>query len=69
VREHNPSGLTGDIEEGAISTGLVHLADISYRLGRTLQFDPATLSCSGDEEANAMFTRPYRARFVVPARD
>jgi hypothetical protein len=68
VRDHNPSSLTGDIEEGAISTSLVHLANISYRLGRTLQFDPATLRCSGDEEANAMFTRPYRAPFVVPAR-
>ena len=31
------SDLNADIEEGAISTVLVHLANISYRLGRTLQ--------------------------------
>ncbi len=49
-------------------TTLVHLANISYRLGRSLQFDAATYSCRGDAEANAMFTRAYRAPFVVPER-
>jgi len=28
-----------EIEEGAASTVLVHLANISYRLGRTVHFD------------------------------
>ncbi len=31
---------------------LVHLANISYRLGRTLNFDAASYSCAGDAEAN-----------------
>ena len=38
----------------------MHLANISYRVGRTLTFDSETLSCVGDPEANRMFTRNYR---------
>ncbi len=66
VRSGNHSDLNAPIEEGAISTTLVHLANISYRLGRTLQFDADSYSCIGDKEANAMFRREYRKPFVVP---
>jgi len=66
VRSRKRAGLNAEIEEGAISTTLVHLANISYRLGRTLQFDAQSYCCTGDEEATAMFSRPYRAPFVVP---
>ena len=66
VRSRKREDLRAEIEEGAISTTLVHLANISYRLGRTLHFDAKTYSCIGDEEANRMFTRPqYRAPFAV----
>ena len=65
VRSRKPSDLNAPIEEGAISTTLVHLANISYRLRRSLHFDAATYSCPGDEEANAMFRRQYREPFVV----
>ena len=58
-REH----LNAEIEEGAISTTLVHLANISYRLGRTLNFDAATYSVKGDPEANKMFTRDTARAF------
>jgi hypothetical protein len=44
----------------------VHLANISYRLGRTIHWDAKTLRCVGDEEANKMLTRDYRAPYVVP---
>jgi hypothetical protein len=44
----------------------MHLANISYRLGRNLNFDASTLSVTGDAVANAMFTRQYREGFVVP---
>ena len=30
--------------------------------------DPETWSCKGDQEATAMFTRDYRAPFVVPEK-
>ena len=66
VRSRKASGLNAPIEEGAISTTLVHLANISYRLGRSLHFDAASYSCVGDAEANRMFTREYRKPFVVP---
>jgi hypothetical protein len=46
----------------------MHLANISYRVGRTLHWDPKTLTCVGDPQANALLTRTYRAPFVVPAK-
>jgi predicted dehydrogenase len=67
VRSRKREDLKAEIEEGAISMVSLHLGNISYRLGRTLHFDPQTMRCIGDEEANAMFTRTqYRAPFVVP---
>jgi predicted dehydrogenase len=68
VRSRKPSDLNAPMEEGAPSVILIHLANISYRLGRTLHFDPVTLTCKGDAEANKMFTRNYRAPFVVPEK-
>ncbi len=66
VRSRKLSDQNAPIEEGAISTMLVHLANISYRVGRTLTFDSTTYSCVGDDEANRMFSRKYRAPFMVP---
>jgi predicted dehydrogenase len=68
VRSRKQSDLNAPIEEGYMSTVLVHLANISYRLGRTLEFDAQNLSCKGDPEATRMFTRQYRAPFVVPEK-
>ncbi len=66
VRSGKHADLNAPIEEGAISTTLVHLANISYQVGRTLHFDATTYSCIGDDAANRMFKRTYRAPFVVP---
>jgi predicted dehydrogenase len=66
VRSRKRADLTAEIAEGAISTTLIHLANISYRLGRTVNFDSASYACVGDKEANEMFTRHYRQGFVVP---
>jgi predicted dehydrogenase len=66
VRSRKVSDLHAPIQEGAISTALVHLANISYRLGRTLHFDAANYACTGDAEANRMFKREYRKPYVVP---
>ncbi|MBM3785977.1 MAG: Gfo/Idh/MocA family oxidoreductase [Acidobacteria bacterium] len=57
-----------DIEEGAISSVLMHLGNISYRLGRSIEFDAASYSCPRDSEANKMFSRKYRAPFAVPEK-
>ena len=66
VRERKRSMLNAEIEEGAISCTLIHLANISYRLGRTLHFDAASMRCRGDEEANRLLRRPYRQPWVHP---
>ncbi len=67
VRSRKREDQLAEIEEGALSTMLIHLANISYRTGRTLHFDPDTYSCKGDAEATAMFARSEsRAPFVVP---
>jgi predicted dehydrogenase len=68
VKSRNYKTLNGDVEEGVTSADLVHMANISYRLGRKLNFDAKTRSFVNDREANAMKTRPqYRAPYVVPA--
>ena len=67
VRSRKAPDQNADIEGGCVTAALIHLAQISYRLGRTLHFDPKALTCTGDEEANRMLTRNYRAPFVVPA--
>jgi len=57
---------TGDVEQAHISTGLGHLANISYRAGnRKLDFNPATQK-TDDVEANKYFTKSYREPWVVP---
>ncbi len=68
LRSGKESDLTSPVAEGAISCSLVHLANISYRLGRSLTFDAKTMTCVGDREANRMFTRDYRKPFVVPEK-
>jgi predicted dehydrogenase len=66
VRSRKRETLNAEIEEGALSCNLVHLANISYRLGRTIHWDAKKLECINDDEANKMLTRAYRAPFVVP---
>ena len=69
VASRNKADLNAPIEEGHISAGMVHLANASYRLGRTLHFNPDTQEVIGDEEAARLLRdgdRGYRAPFVVP---
>jgi len=58
---------SADIEEGHRSAVLVHLANLSCRLGgRELAFDARTEAFVGDEEANRLLKRTYRKPFVMP---
>jgi predicted dehydrogenase len=68
VRSRDTSKQNNRIEEGAASCVLMHLANISYRVGHTLHFDPNTMTIVGDKEANALLTRKYRPPFVVPEK-
>ena len=66
VRSRRAENLHCPIEEGHISSTLVHLANTSYRLGRTLKFDPEREQVIADEEATKMLHGTYRAPYVVP---
>jgi predicted dehydrogenase len=68
IRSADPSSFNKSIEEGFYTCALVHLGNISYRLGRSLEFDPVTMKFKNDDEANAMLTREYRKPFVVPEK-
>ena len=68
VRSRREEDIHAPIEEGHISATLVHLANASYRLGRTLQFDPVLEQVVGDEEANRLLRGSYRAPFTVPEK-
>jgi len=58
--------LNAEIEEGYLSTTLCNLGNISVRLGRSFDFDPAKLQVTGDEEANQMLGRTYRSHWGTP---
>lgn len=69
VRSRRAQDLHAPIEEGYISCGLMQLANASYRLGRTIEFDPETEEVIGDKEAAVLLRdgdRGYRAPFVIP---
>ena len=66
VRSRKAEDLYAEILEGHLSTSLCHLANISYRVGRRVVFDPETERFPGDEEANRFLTRTYRAPYVMP---
>ena len=67
IRANDQGLLTSPIEEGFYSCALIHLANISYRVGRTIHFDPEKQVIIGDEEASALLTRKYREPYVVEA--
>lgn len=66
IRANDASGLPGCVEDGHYSCSLIHLANTSCRLGRSLTFDPNRQRYVNDDEANRMLSRDYRAPFVVP---
>jgi predicted dehydrogenase len=55
-----------DIEQGYISTAACILANISMGLGRSLRWDPVKGQVVGDDEANRLLRRAYRAPWVHP---
>ncbi len=67
VRSRNADDLLAPVKYGRTAAGLCHLANISYRLGRSVEFDPKTETFAKDPEAAALLTRAvYRSGFVVP---
>jgi predicted dehydrogenase len=66
IRSRRAEDIHSPIEEAHISTTLVHLANASYRLGRTLRFDPEQEQVVNDDEANRLLRGSYREPYVVP---
>ncbi len=64
-RTRNHKDLTADIEIGAISVILVHMANVSYRVGRVLHWNDAARNFGADTEANKLVSRDYRSPYVV----
>jgi predicted dehydrogenase len=55
-----------DIEQGHISSASCILANNAMQLGRTLAWDAEKGLVIGDDEANRLLRRPYRAPWVHP---
>ncbi len=66
MRSRRREDLNSDIIEGHRSAVLSHLANISYRTGRKLIFNPDNETFNADVEANSYLTRHYRNPFVLP---
>jgi len=68
IRANDPRLLQdhGSVEEAHASCALMHLANISAGLGRSLEWDLLQERVIHDEEANALLKRTYRDPFVVP---
>ena len=67
VRNRDYNKLNAEVEIGVTSAALCHLANISYRLGRRLDFNPDTGRFK-DADANKFLTREYRKPYVVPEK-
>ncbi len=66
VKSRNTADLAADVSIGTTSAALVHMANISYRLGRKLQYDSVAGNFVGDADATAMSTRrEYRSPYIV----
>ncbi len=65
VRSRDHKALTAEIEIGARAAAFCHLGNISYQVGSGLRMDKAGRFI-GNEKANALLTREYRPKYVVP---
>lgn len=68
IRANDQSLAKAGIEDGFYTCALIHLGNIAYRLGRTLEFDPVKMKFKNDPEADSMLTGHYRAPFTLPER-
>ena len=66
VMSRRVSDLSCDVLEGHVSAALCHMANISYRTGDQLLFDPDRERFVGNFGANTLLKRDYREPWVVP---
>ena len=66
VRSRKVEEQNAPVLAGHYSSALCHLANISYRLGRSLRFNPEKERFIDDKAADKMLKRQYRDPFVIP---
>jgi predicted dehydrogenase len=66
VRKRDHRVLAADVETGVRAAAFCHLGNIAYRVGRLLEISQSTGRFLGDEQANSLLARDYRAPYVVP---
>jgi len=68
IRARDMSIQNGPVQTGALASSLAHLGNISYRLGKQLEFDAVAERFIGSDidDANNMLTREYRAPYLMP---
>lgn len=66
IRARDYKLLHADVEIGARAAAFVHLANISYRTGRSLRLAQSSGRFLDAPDANALLTRDYRAPYAVP---
>ena len=68
IRSGNPADNPAPPEAARISCAHIHMGNIAYRLGQSLEFDPVKERFVGDGagKANKMMKRDYRKPFEVP---
>lgn len=54
-----------DVHSHMRALNVCHLAGISARLGRKVNWDATSEQITGDEQANAMLSRPYREGYAI----
>ena len=68
IKARDMSLQNGPVETAHLSSALAHLGNISCRLGRQLHFDPVAERFIGDDDANSLLTRAYRAPYLLPEK-
>ncbi len=67
IRSRKREDLHAEVAVNALASAYCHLANISYRVGRRLNWDAAKEKFN-DNQADAMISRPYRAPYIVPEK-
>ncbi|HUV14162.1 MAG TPA: Gfo/Idh/MocA family oxidoreductase [Acidobacteriota bacterium] len=66
VRSRRPEQLPVTVEDAHVACIHCQIGNVAYRVGHTLDFDPATERFLNSDEANGMMKRDYRKGFEVP---
>ena len=53
-------------DDGNQASTAPHLGNIAFRVGRKIRWDAEKERIIGDDQANAMLTKTYRARYLLP---